>query len=97
VPDTIPDEWIDAVERAIIEAATDFGQDSIVAGPSRDLARAALESAVPILTAEPAAKAAKWDRISAAWDKYCTEGAGAFDRDFDSRDLMRELQEDEGP
>lgn len=38
-----------------------------------------------------AEKAAKWDRIAAAWNKYRTEGAGAFDWDYDSRDLMLEL------
>jgi hypothetical protein len=38
-----------------------------------------------------AVKAAKWDRIAAAWETYCTDGAGAFDWDYDSRDLMREL------
>lgn len=40
-----------------------------------------------------AAKAAKWDRIAEAWQTYCTRGAGAFDWDYDSRDLMRELED----
>jgi hypothetical protein len=44
-----PASALAAAERAIIEAATDFGQDNIVAGPSCDLARAALEAAAPIL------------------------------------------------
>jgi hypothetical protein len=39
MPD-IPEAALAAAERAIIEAATDFGTDN-VAGPSRDLARAA--------------------------------------------------------
>jgi hypothetical protein len=44
---------------------------------------------------ELARKAAKWDWIAAAWEKYLTEGAGAFDWDYDSRDLMRMLSADE--
>jgi hypothetical protein len=48
VPD-IPAASLAAAERAIIEAATDFGQDNIVAGPSSVFARAALEAAAPIL------------------------------------------------
>jgi hypothetical protein len=45
----IPAAALTAAERAIIEAATDFGQDDIVAGSSRNLARAALEAAAPVL------------------------------------------------
>ena len=44
-----------------------------------------------------AAKAAKWDWISAAWNSYETKGAGFFDWDYDSRTLMDKLTEDEGP
>ena len=55
MPD-IPAPALDAAERAIIEAATDFGHDDIVAGPSGDLARAALEAAVPILAEAVAQK-----------------------------------------
>jgi hypothetical protein len=44
-----------------------------------------------------AVKAAKWDRIAAAWERYCTGGAGAFDWDYDSRDLMRELTAGDQP
>jgi hypothetical protein len=38
-------------------------------------------------------KAAKRDRIRAAWETYRREGAGVFDWDYDSRDLMDELTE----
>lgn len=41
-------------------------------------------------------KAAKWDRIAAAWETYCTKGAAAFDWDYASRDLMDELTADQG-
>lgn len=33
----------------------------------------------------------KWAKIQNAWITYCHEGASAFDWDYDSRDLMREL------
>jgi hypothetical protein len=55
VPD-IPPASLAAAEYAIIGAATDFGQDNIVAGPSCDLARAALEAAAPILAEHVAQK-----------------------------------------
>jgi hypothetical protein len=55
VPD-IPKAAVDAAERAIIEAATDFGQDNIVAGSSCDLARVALGAAAPILAETVARK-----------------------------------------
>jgi hypothetical protein len=32
-----------------------------------------------------------WIAISSAWQVYCRQGAGAFDWDYDSRDLMTRL------
>jgi hypothetical protein len=46
---------------------------------------------------DTAAKAAKWDRIAAAWNTYWDQGAGAFDWDDDSRDLMTELLAETAP
>jgi hypothetical protein len=45
----LPAAALSAAEVAIINAAVDFGQDDIVAGSSRVLAKAALEAAAPIL------------------------------------------------
>ena len=55
----IPASVLAAAERAIIKAATDFGHDDLVAGSSRQFARAALDAAAPLLaeaTLTPLAK-----------------------------------------
>ena len=46
---------------------------------------------------DPAAKAAKWDWISAAWNTYGGGGTFFFYWDYDSRTLMDELMKDEDP
>lgn len=55
----LPRYALDFAEAAIIRAATDFGQDDIVAGPSRELARAALTAALGVIQRDAMRQAAK--------------------------------------
>jgi hypothetical protein len=96
MPDLIPAPILAAAETAI--------RDELKASREVEpgaLAKAALEAALPLLAEAAARKAAKWDRIAAAWEQYQAKGAwregGGFDWDYDSRDLMRELQESTEP
>jgi hypothetical protein len=68
----LPESALIAAEKAIIDAAADFGHDDLVAGSFREFARAALEAAAPVLAGvllRPLLK--RHPRIEGQWGPSC--------------------------
>jgi len=94
-----PPAVLAAAEKAIIEAATDFGHDDLVAGSFREFARAALEAAAPLLAeawgVKPPPSALELERSAARARArsvacpLCGSAAGEMCRTVESRGLAR--------
>jgi hypothetical protein len=105
VPD-YPPSVLAAAESAIIEAATDFGHDDLVAGSSRKFARAALDATAPLLAEAVAQRILEHaerqhprdpDHVPTAWHRHFSiaarVAAGAFDTREDQLRMAAEAIE----